>query len=56
MNSSSRLSLGQRVVVVVGLAAVLGVIASFATAAGTLTGWMERARHPGLRPWPQASG
>ena len=39
MNRLSRLSLGQRVILVIGLAAVLGLIASFVSAAGTLTGW-----------------
>ena len=39
MNSLSRLSLGQRIVLVTGLAAVLIVIAGFLTAADTLIGW-----------------
>ena len=39
MNRLSRLSLGQRVVLVIGLAAVLIVLADFLTAAETLTGW-----------------
>ena len=46
MNRLSRLSLGQRAVLVVGLAAVLGVIASFVTAAGTLNGWTGYAPMP----------
>ncbi len=39
MNRLSRLSLGQRVVLVIGLAAALVVIAGFITTAGTVTGW-----------------
>ena len=46
MNSLSRLSLGQRIVLVAGLAAVLIVIAGFLTAAGTLTGWTGYAPLP----------
>ena len=39
MNRLSSLSLGQRVVLVIGLAAALAAIADFVTAADTFTGW-----------------
>ena len=39
MNRLSRLSLGQRVVLVVGFAAMLLFIGDYATSAGTMTGW-----------------